>query len=180
MLLSSPIEHQANFPQEDLTDTNAEVLCVMLSSRELVRQGHEAAEIAAQIYKLGHKALSAVVARCFESPSSVAAFNQGVATYETISSLVTHPPRTGEEVTLLLNAFGIERQMTARNLDNYIEEAADQLVLATPRTAQVIAETAANHINRYGVHLAVIGAAAARRFELDNSARPGSIIEDRQ
>lgn len=171
MLLSSPIEHQSNFPKEDLTDANAEVLCLMLSSRELIRQGHEAAESAAQIYKLGHRALSVAVERIFDNESSMAAFNQGVTVYETISSLVTHPPHTEQEAILLLNAFGLERQITARHFDEYVSEAADGLVLAAPRTAQVVAETVTGHANRYAARLAVIGAAAARKFELDNCAR---------
>lgn len=174
MLLSSPIEHQSNFPKEDLTDANAEALCLMLSSRELIRQGHEAAELAAQIYKLGHRALSVAVDRIFDSNSSVAAFNQGVTVYETISSLVTHPPQAEHETTLLLNAFGLERQITARHFDDYVSEATDGLVLSAPRTAQVVAETVTGHTNRYAVRLAVIGAAAARRFELDNCDRQGT------
>lgn len=171
MLLSSPIEHQSNFPKEDLTDANAEVLCLMLSSRELIRQGHTAAETATKIYELGHRALSIAVDRIFENTSTAAAFNQGISVYETISSLVTHPPQVEEMAPLVLNAFGIERQISARHFDEYIAEAGEVLVLSAPRTAQVVAETVTSHTNRYAARIAVIGAAAARKFELDNMIR---------
>lgn len=171
MILSSPIERQSNFPKEDLTNTNAEVLCLMLSSKVLIRQGHNAAESATQIYEIGHRALSGAVDRIFDDSSAVKAFNQGVTVYETISSLVTHPPQVEYMMPLLLNALGLERQISARHFDEYVSEAADILVLSAPRTAQVVAETVMSHTNRYAARIAVIGAAAARRFELDNCAR---------
>lgn len=171
MLLSSPIEHQSNFPKEDLTDANAEVLCLMLSSKELIRQGHGAAEAATKVYELGHRALSVAVDRIFDNPSTITAFNQGVSVYETISSLVTHPPQVEEMTPLILNAFGLERQISARHFNDYITEAGEVLVLSAPRTAQVVAETVTSHTNRYAARIAVIGAAAARRFELDNMDR---------
>lgn len=171
MLLSSPIEHQANFPKEDLTDANAEVLCLLLSSRELIRQGHSAAEAATKIYQLGHRALAGAVDRIFDNSSTIIAFNQGVSVYETISSLVTHPPQVEDMTPLLLNAFGLEQQISPRHFDEYISEAGEVLVLAAPRTARVVAETVTSHANRYAARVAVIGAAAARRFELDNMLR---------
>ena len=136
----------------------------------MIRQGHRAAESAAMIYQLGHKALAAAATRIFDNTSTIVAFNQGVTLYETISSLVTHPPHTDETPPLLMNALGLEQQISARHFDDYTSEAAEVLVMATPRTARVVAETITEHGgSRQIARLAVIGAGAARRFELDNA-----------
>lgn len=170
MLLASPIEHQPNFPKEDLTDTNAQALCVMLSSQEMIKQGHGAAESMTKIYQLGHKAFTSAINRIYDSPTTIEAINSGITLYEAISSLVTHPPYTEEEASLILNAFGISQQISARHFDDYASEAVESLILATPRTADVVAETMNDRSGRHIARLAVVGAGMARKFELDNAS----------
>lgn len=169
MLLVNPIDHQPNFPKEDLTSKNAEILAMMLANRDLLAQGHTAAESVTSIYKLGHAAFRKAMHRIYDSNSTTDAFNKGIAMYEAISSFVTHPPTTDREALVTMNAFGIAHQMSPHNFDEYISQATDALILATPRTAEVVAEAAAGHGSSHLARLAVIGAGMARQFELDNA-----------
>ena len=166
MLLSAPIDRQPNFPKEDLTDKNAEILSLLLMNQEILQQGHMAAESQVQIYKLGHQAFARAIDRMFYESSKFDALNHGITTYEAISSLVTHPPSAENEATVILNAAGI---VSTRRLDEYAHEAVESLVLATPRTAEVVAETTRQPRGSDFARLAVIGAGMARKFELDNA-----------
>lgn len=165
MLLAASIDRQPNFPKEDLTDKNAEILSLLLMNREVLYQGHAAAESQVQIYKLGHQAFARAIGQMFDESSKVAALNHGITTYEAISSFVTYPPSAENEAIVILNAAGI---VSTRHLDEYAYEAVESLILATPRTAEVVAETTRYPAGSSIAYLAMVGAGMARKFELDN------------
>lgn len=169
MLITSTLEHQPSFPKEDLTAKNAEALSIMLQNRAMLMEGHRAAELATPIYKLGHQAFRTAIDRFHTNQSVIEAFNSGIALYEAVSSYVTHPPTVNEEAPLILNAFGLAGQVSSRHFDEYSEEAVTAFIYATPRAAEVVAESAQMYVGVHLARLAVIGAGMARKFELDNA-----------
>lgn len=168
MLFKSPIDHQPDFPIEDLTEKNAQMLGLVRRNKQTLVEGHQAAETASVIYELGHRAFRSAFNRLFDNKSTIRAFDNGITTYEAISSLVTHPPSAEEQAPVILNAFGIARQVSARYFDEYIEEATQALIYAAPRTAEVVADVATDHSSVHLARFAVFGAGMARKFELDN------------
>lgn len=169
MLFTRPVEYQPDFPKEDLTETNADILSMVLRNRQELRGGHAAAESAAMIYKVGHKAFRTAFDRLYENNTVIKGFDMGIATYEAISSFVSHPPVASAEVPLILGAHRIAQSVSALHFDEYVEAAAQSIVYATPRTVEVVAEVAHGYSGSPQLaHLAVLGAGMARKFELDN------------
>lgn len=90
---------QPNFPSEDLTDSNAEVLSHILSDESGLEVHARSLEThQCGIYHVAQRALSDAGIRLRYDEDELAAFSKGFTTFETISALV-QPPRAYDVVT---------------------------------------------------------------------------------
>lgn len=92
MSLIVGLEHQPNFPREDLSETNAEFLSLLLQNYNFVEGGHVASESISLIYRLGHPTIVRSTGAIYEEPGQLRAIDHGVKLFESMSSMVTTPP----------------------------------------------------------------------------------------
>jgi hypothetical protein len=162
------LEPQPEFPNQDLTEPNAELLELMLANASLVETMHLAAESASWVYKLGHPAIRRAGERLEVLQSKSEAFSHGVSTYEAIAALLSTVPERCEGFTVNTNAAAIAVKMPEDKLVNYIDEARQHFLAETPRAAAVV-DTSARRFFRDVASYAVYGAALARQFELEGT-----------
>lgn len=81
------LNHQPNFPEEDLTETNAMFLEYFLQNKALLETSHSGAEQSNLLFNLAH--LTAKQSKdTFSEDSYHAGFTHGFTLYEIMSSLV--------------------------------------------------------------------------------------------
>lgn len=167
MNLLTGLENQPNFPKEDLTDANADLLSLMLANFELVETGHRQAEIISWIYRVGHRAQAQAGERIMgEKQASLEAFDHGVRAFETASSLIRATAGEYDELIVNHNGVALAHAMSDDRLRDYMDEARDRFGSEMPRTVEVLAE-ASQHLSANLAGYAIFGAALARQFELD-------------
>lgn len=162
------LEPQPEFPRQDLTESNAELLELMLANLGLVETMHVAAENASWVYKLGHPAMRRAGERLQALQSKSEAFSHGVSAYEAIAALLSTVPERCEGLTVNVNAVAIAIKMPEDDLVDYIDEARQRFDTETPRTAAVV-DSSARRFFRGIAGYAVYGAALARQFELEGT-----------
>lgn len=162
------ITHQPNFPREDLSESNADMLELMLANQELLQLSHEAVEQLSWIFKIGHRSIVYSAANIFDEDERLAAINHGVVSFEAIAAMVGGNvmdsniiPTNREAVRLL--------QLKTTRLSNYFDEALEDFRDRTPRTAEVVRASSARFHGPLTTY-ALLGAAMSRRFELDVAA----------
>lgn len=79
---------QPNFPHEDITATNREVVSSLLLEPAYANSAHELAEQQVVFYKIGHQALGTLASALQMDMYRDAAFSYGAATYEMIALTV--------------------------------------------------------------------------------------------
>lgn len=160
------LQPQPDFPREDLTDSNAGMLELMLANAMIVYRGHQSAEKVSYVFSVGHRAIMAGNSRVFDGEhNKISAINLGVSSYETIAALVGDEGQ-GDFFTVNTNGAALATVHGDYQLIKYQQEAYERFLSETPRAAEVVSKSA----GRYHGHLAyyaVYGAAIAYRFELD-------------
>lgn len=162
------LESQPDFPVADLSESNAELLELMLANADLVRQGHLRAEQASWIFRAGHPAMRTAASRIFSDSSYTGAFDHGISSYETIAAFIQTTPEPSDMFAVNANAIGISSKMQDDKLYNYIDFAAQKFEYELPRTAEVVL-VSSQRVYREIARYAVYGAAMARQFELDGT-----------
>lgn len=159
-------EHQPRFPEEDIPDTSAEILEMMLQNRELILGVHENAEEALLLYRLGHEALDKAAALHLDDARRLGAFSAGVASFEAISTLVK-PAQNPDDRNLAEVSFSIvhSTQGLDRRFALTLGDMGDKLRAELPRTHRIIGIAATRYHQGYE-HYAQGGAAMAREVEL--------------
>lgn len=165
------LEHQPNFPIEDLSDKNAEYLGLILSNFEMLKRSHQLAEIAYPIFTGTHTPLYRAAEEFYDEPSDMAAINYGIVAFEAMTLLVIADTPKPDLEALEVNVNGVVNPNNKREVENYFEKAQAKFKGAMPHTALVIEESSSSrHGERY--RLSLLGSAIARQFELDNIAPP--------
>ena len=163
------LKAQPNFPREDLSDTNAEWLELMLANRQLLEQGHQASENVSWTFRVGHKALAKETVAVYDDDRQTEAINHGIVTFEAINVMVNsdYPfndisgvNRTAHKLLLL----------DERDIPRRIDQAVDVFQVQTPRTAEVISRSSQRFYGSLTAY-AILGAALSRQFELDCAER---------
>jgi hypothetical protein len=167
-ILVTGIESQPDFPGSDLSDTNAELLELMLANASLVENGHRGAERASWVYRVGHPALRLAGGRVLTESSYAEAFNHGISSYETIAALLHTVPENGDMFIVNANAVALVSVLEDGKLLDYIDSAAQKFNHELPRTSEVILDSS-ERFYRTMARYAVFGAALARQFELDST-----------
>lgn len=161
------ITDQRGFPREDLSDTNAEFLSLMLANAQLLAGGHSNAEKVYPIFTGTHQPLVIASENIFSDPNQSRAVDFGIKAFEAITLFVGAKHPTADLAVLEQNINGIIKPVHTNGVRAYFEDAHDAFHEHMPRTAHVIHEISQRRFVGYAV-LAVLGGAIARQFELDN------------
>lgn len=165
------LQPQENFPREDLTDENADLLELLFLNRTAFNESHIAAERYSPLYKIGHGILVAA-SRPYVIQHESEAISHGIGAYESIAKIVS-PIERGYQNTMLARSH-IEMAYLAVN-GNFEQETGNLANLFRnhlPNTSRVI-EATADRFHSGAIDYAVVGAALA--YELDM----GASVEER-
>lgn len=168
MLITEKLENQPNFPQEDLSETNALWLSMAIGNSGILQRGHQFAELQYRIFRATHRPLTIASENLFDSSHSISAIDFGIKALEAITLLVNADELEPDLNILESNINGIVTIRNKNGISDYFEEAQEAFLRETPRTAEVIQEGAARN---YDKRLALLGGAIARQFEIDNISR---------
>lgn len=159
---------QPDFPREDLTDTNAEWLELMMANRELLDQGHRSGEELSWMFRVAHRAVVHKANDLYDRVQRIEAIDHGIATFEAINTMVGSEYPQGEVGDVTIKTFQFLK-MDATQTDRYFETALDEFREQTPRTAEVVARSSQRFYASLTAY-AVFGAALSRKLELDSAA----------
>ena len=168
MSLTNKLEHQPNFPHEDLSEANTLWLSLGLGNNDIVTyvHTHVHTEYHFRIFRATHLPLTMAARNLYESQSTVSAINFGIKALEVMTMLVHANDLEPNLVVLENNINGIVDARNTRTVSSYFEEAQESFIRETPRTAQVIYESSQRHNDP---RLAVLGGAIARQFSIHNT-----------
>ncbi len=171
MELITGIELQPEFPKEDLSENNALLLELLLANQPMLQAAHTAIKEVSWISRVGHPTINRCANNLYEDSTQEEAIDHGIVGYEAIHSLVVptiervHSFATERQSIRLLRDFDIEE------LRNHALDTADDFTNTLPRTSVTIERMSKRFIGNM-THYALLGAALARRFELDCLATP--------
>lgn len=161
--LLTGITPQPNFPREDLIDSNADLLELMMANKDIVQTTHDEVDKLSWSFHIGHKALLVSSSRVYEDPKSLAALNHRISVFEAITASVL-----GEVIRS--DTHGIAHRATEllhmgdRAVDDYYNDATDIFTHTAPRTAEVVIASSSRFYGSLTTY-ALIGAASSWRFE---------------
>jgi hypothetical protein len=165
MSLLDTLEKQPNFPREDLSEINAMYLSLAIANLRLLGNVHTAAEEHYPIFSGTHRPLMMASENIFDNGDVVRAINFGIRALEAMTLFVQANRPTPALEELKSNISNIIKPSNTDAVSNYFVKARDSFIHETPRTADVITESSGRF---HPPRLAVLGAAIARQFELDN------------
>lgn len=162
--LITGIMRQPNFPVEDLSEDNADLLELMMANRELLQRSHDAVESLSYLFFVGHKSINVTAKHVFDDEQCLEALDHGIATFEAITAMVDGHSMTSDSIPLHAQALRLIH-LDRYELDDQFDQSLTEFREQTPRTAEVIR----NSSTRFYGHLtayALLGAAMSRKFEL--------------
>lgn len=162
------ITPQADFPYEDLSESNASLLELMLSNKELVASGHALGEGVSWAFRVGHPTIVKGLGRIYDEPRLLEAIDHGVQVFEAASTFVSEQPLVVDEAVVIKNGIGISRAFSKEKLDQYASAALENLSNELPRTKEVV-ESASKRFFAHLTSYAILGAAMSRQFEVGDS-----------
>lgn len=160
---------QPEFPLQDLTESNAQLLSVMLANQAIVHGGHEAAERTSWLFKVGHPALRIAAMRLLTEQRQTEVFSHGIAVYESMTALIKQDITQYSDFVVNINASAVAGQLPDEKLRDHIDNAAQRFIHEMPHAAEVVSEVTERFYRGAG-RFALFGAASARQFELDAAA----------
>jgi hypothetical protein len=162
------LENQPNFPHEDLSDNNAEILCLALANKALSTATHRAAEGQYPLINGTHKPLLVASDNIYDSHDNLEAIDFGITSFEAITWYVAANHAELNPVMLQLNIVAITNSDNSNGVRNYFEQSYHDFTKQMSKTTEIIAESAQRY-HRGRESLAVLGGAIALRFEMDCS-----------
>lgn len=166
--LITGLSPQPDFPRADLSDSNAELLELMMANADIVSRSHQAAEQASWLFRVGHATILHGAAKLHDGDERLAAVHSGVSTYEAITAFICGASMVSD-ITVINNNSAKLRRAGSHEISNYVETSLESFSRDMPRTSEVItASTRRFHgpLTSY----AILGAAMSRQFELDSAA----------
>jgi len=166
MALEIPSE-QPRFPLEDLTESNARFLEIMLLHDQTIAQSHDAAESISYLYTAGHASLSTLALRHLSEDEQAKSVSFGMTTYEAMSSLVRYTidndvhngPLVRNKIATLFVALDEDIEAT-------LSTARDRFSKQMPRASRVVGESAVRFCGERFAEYAVAGAGLIRQAEI--------------
>lgn len=169
------LNHQPEFPEQDLTQTNAAFFEFFLQNGTLLEASHSGAEQSNLLFNLAH--LAATHSKdTFIDDGHHAGFTHGFTLYEIMSSLIA--PRTDyfTDVTALAATRSLNIALRTKKQDELFNDARDEFRSVQPIAAEVIGRAAERYYPGIA-HYAVMGAAIERQFELEARDFQKSIVQ---
>lgn len=164
--LITGLHAQPLFPSEDLSDTNACMLELMLANASFVESTHLDVEKISWMYRDGHAVVIAGSRRIYDD-APIQAINTGASMFETISAVVASEATAGvSNFSVNSVAASIAYTKEEAQLLDYTLEAVEQFRTDLPRATGVVLEASRrkHHALR---HYALLGAALERQFSID-------------
>lgn len=157
------LEPQSNFPLEDVSDTNAEKLELLLLNKEIVNKGQRDARMVSWLYKTGNAAIESAIRHIFDE-NSANALAEGIKTYEALSALVNPliDIKVHNDPTVHRSIIELHSELRD-NTTGALINAHDDFI-KFPRTATLVEEHAARFNPGYEDY-AKTGAALAHQLE---------------
>lgn len=162
------LESQSDFPREDVTENNADMLELLLLHDATIELSHISAEKISYLYRLGHKTLVITAEPHFDDSQRSAAFSQGIKTFEAIAALIRPDfdiSKHGNKPHIDSEIIGTRQHLTDEFMGT-VEHVRDQFTSELPRTKTLIGQSATRFCRNYQDY-AITGAAVARWLELD-------------
>jgi hypothetical protein len=169
------LEHQPEFPEVDLTDSNAAFFENFLQNNQLVELSHPSAEANQLLFKIAHLAASQAK-DSFRDDTHHAGFTHGFTMYEIISSLVAPNPYPIRDTSVIIAARQLVDALHGDALTTYLSDAYEEFRQEQAATAEVI-ESAAKRFHAGLTYYAVMGAAIERQFELETREYDKKIVQ---
>lgn len=161
------LESAPDFPRQDLSENNAEILELLLANNELVTATHVSVEETSWLFQRSHPSLRFAANRLIEETQRSTAFDHGVTAFETITALVESSPGPLDIHATINNSRAITHGLTEDELSAYLDHAHQHFVSDMPRTAKVVLDSSKRFFP-ITANYAVAGAALARQFEIDS------------
>jgi len=158
------ITPQPNFPVEDLSEDNAELLELMMANRDLLTRSHDTVEQLSYLFLVGHKSINTTVEHIFDDNHYLEALDHGITTFEAITALVDGHALVSDIIPIHNQALTLIH-LDQHELDDHFDSSLTEFRQQTPRTAEVVRSSSARfhgHLTTY----ALLGAAMSRKFEL--------------
>lgn len=163
MQLIAP-EKQPDFPADDITDSSAALLELLLQHQEGVETMHRQAEALNDLYQTLHPQLDTLAKDSFQNSSGEQAFSYGIGLFEVLSVLVTQEQ---EDTALPKRIMALAAsQKLKHNFIVQISDERDRFREELPLAASVVVESS-TRFHRGREDYVLCGAAALRKLVLD-------------
>lgn len=165
------LEPQHDFPREDISDSNADMLELLLLNGEMVELSHLSAEKVSYLYQIGHKGLVIAAASHIDDQARQRAFSYGITTFEAVAALVRPDidiSAHNDAIRINPEVLGAQQHLEYKFLDT-VDKVRDSFAADLPRTRSLVGQSAARFCRDYPDY-AITGAAVARWLELDATA----------
>lgn len=159
------LEPQLDFPEADLSDSNAAFLELFLQNQQQVEIMHPEVEKSRLLFELAHAAAKQAQAN-FPQDDHHASFTHGFTLYEIMSSMVAPKIDEVSRTSVHVAAGHFNLALQAHNRTDILTDARDEFMAQQPRTAEVI-DLASKRLYPHLSYYAVIGAAIERQLELE-------------
>jgi hypothetical protein len=169
------LDHQPNFPEEDLTQNNAAFLEMFLQNQELVNATHPQAESTQLLYKMAHWTVQESK-DVFEDPNIYASFAHGFTIYEIISSLVAPKPQLAEDASVVAATRGLMTALKSSKRIDFMTDAYDEFTNLQPRTSEII-NAASSRFHNGLTYYSIMGAAIERQLEFEAREYDKNIVQ---
>jgi hypothetical protein len=154
---------QPNFPGEDLTDDNADMLELLMANLRVLDTYHRLIEQESFAFAVGHNALVGMLKQNYDNKGFIDAFSHGITVFEAITATVGGEIMRSDIQDIMSRAGEVSR-FSGNQITDYHDGAVEDFTKDMPRTANtIVASTSRFHgpLTTY----ALIGAASSWRFE---------------
>lgn len=161
---------QVDFPHEDITDKNAEIVSQLLDFTSMFELHEQAKQ--SFLYVLGHKGLTAAIGAQENDIATSIAASHGISLYEALATCVRQRHDPAVHSNSLLVAPHVATMLY--NLKNHYfsaySDAREEFDYLMPRTSQLIAEKASEIVGPSHADYARTSAALSWKLEVCASA----------
>lgn len=153
---------QPNFPNEDLTDENADVLEFLLANQATLEAFHVASEESITMFRYSHTGLMGGIRRGYDR-DRLPAINHGIMNYEVIASFVQSSPDLAMDLAVV-HAVAFSAEYTEPAIVDYTYSAFDSFRAELPRKTALLHESSRRFFGN-NTEYVVTGAALVREFQ---------------
>lgn len=160
------VEFQPDFPKQDISDTNAELLEILLLNQTFIEKSHSLAEKNQELYGTLHTTAKKHEAQFpVGNPDPHTSFLYGMSLYEVTAGFV-RPPSENKNHVLTFARTSLGTILRSSHAIDSLVDAMYDMREAQPKLARVIITAAGRAYSLKTAEYALMGAAIERDFEL--------------